>query len=150
MRSCPFGSALCVLVEVVRVLENYQLVSVVVIRLSFSVMVFSCRGRGVLIGVDRPLFGLEQSVHDLLGWPWSFHLDPIAGRIECGLPGFHTVCQKERCVLDRGGVVTEHNGSQVVLPIQRGVADVGREVLGDRLVGNLCLAVALGVIGRGS
>ena len=53
VRPSPLGCDFCISVEVVRVLEKYQLVSVVVMRLSFSVVVFSCCGRGVLIGVAR-------------------------------------------------------------------------------------------------
>ena len=61
--------------------------------------------------------------------------------------------EKEWSVLNgsvEGCVVTEHHRGQVVLPVQRGVTDVGRQVLGDRFVGDLCLTVTLGVIGRGS
>jgi hypothetical protein len=60
------------------------------------------------------------------------------------------VSEEERGVLDRqvkGGVVGEHQRSNVVLPIQDVFTDHVTEVVCNRLIGDLSLAVALRVIG---
>ena len=71
-RWCNF----CISVDEVRIMEKYQLISVVVMRLNLPVVVLLCRGCGVVIGIDGTLSGLVQPVHDLLGgldpslWMW--------------------------------------------------------------------------------
>ena len=60
--------------------------------------------------------------------------------------------EKERRVFDRPmerSVVGEHQRSDVVLPVQGVFTHHPAEVLGDRLVGNFGLAVALWVVGCG-
>ena len=47
------------------------------------------------------------------------------------------------------GVIGEHHGGQIVLPVQRGLIDVRRQVLGNGFVGYLCLTVTLRVVSRG-
>ena len=113
-------------------------------------MVFSCCGCGILIGIDGPLPGLVQPVHDLLGRLGSFCPDPVASRVKRGLASLHSMVQEKRGVLYQpveGGVVREHHRGQVVLPVHGCLVDVGSQVLGDRFVGHLCLAVTLGVVG---
>ena len=81
-------------------MEKYQLVPVVVVRLSIAVVVFSGSGRGLLISLDCLLSGLMQSVHDLLGRLGPCHSDAVGGCIEAWLASFHSMREKEWSVLD--------------------------------------------------
>ena len=92
MWPCPLRCDFCISVDVVWILEKYELISVVMIRLSSSVVVFLCRGCSVLIGVDSPLSGLVQPIQDLLGRFGSFHPDPVASHVKLGLASFHSMC----------------------------------------------------------
>ena len=92
MWPCPLWIDFWISVEVVRVLQKYQLILEVMMRLSSSVVVFSCSGCGVLIGVDSLLSGFVQPVQDLLGRFGSFHPDRVASRVKRGLASFHSMC----------------------------------------------------------
>ena len=124
----------------------------VVLRLSFSVVVFPGLSWCHLIGLGGLLPGVVQAVHKLLWGSGTFHSNLVAGCIESWLSGFHSVGQEERGVLHRAmerRVVREHHWSQVVLPIQGSFVYVKRQVLGDHFVGHLSLAVTVGVVGCG-
>ena len=57
-------------------------------------MVFLCCGCGILIGIDGPLPGLVQPVHDLLGRLGSFRPDPVASSVKRGLASLHSMVQE--------------------------------------------------------
>ena len=99
MWPCPFWCNFCISVEVIRVLEKYQLISAVMVRFIFPVLVLSCSG--ILIGIDSPLSGLVLPVQDLLGRLGPFHPDLDSSCIERGLASFHSMCKEERGVLGR-------------------------------------------------
>ena len=100
VRPSPLWCDLSISVEVVQILEKYQLISVVVVRFSIAVVVLSCSGRGLLISLDCLLSGLVQPVHDFLGRLGPCHPDPVGGCIEAWLASFHSMREKEWSVLD--------------------------------------------------
>ena len=100
MCASPSRSDFCIPVDVVRVLKQNQLVSVVMMRLGFAIIILSSLSSGLLVHVDGPLSGLVQPFKELLRGLGSFHLDSVVGCIKGGLASLHTKGQEKWSVLN--------------------------------------------------
>ncbi len=75
-----------------------------------------------------------------------------SAKIRCeegGQPGFQAIGEGEGCSLNRAmitSVVSKHERRNVNFPVQGGLINESREILGDSFVANFGLAVALGVV----